>query len=328
MQWKIARPGAFAEWLHHFGIRRGFPALAWIAPRLPRWFLLAGARVVIFVVMFVHPAPKKAIARNLARILGAPAESRRVRRAVRDLLHHFAYSWLDLFRFAQLPAERAEALIVGGDRAALDPVRQAMARGERLILMTAHLGNWELGGVILGKEDLPVAIVYVPDQFEVAEQFRALLRGMGNLTEIPIRPDSQLASLPVLRAFSEGRMVALQGDRDFNDRGQLFDFFGAPASFPTGPFHLARMTGAKIWPTFIVYAADLRFVVEYGEAIEVERGGDRDAAVRAAMARWVAILEDAVRRHPTQWHAFYDFWPDEPAADAEPAIAAAGGAAR
>ena len=321
MQWKIDRPSELSDRFNRWAIRRGFPALAWLAPRAPRWFLFAGARVVIGVVMFLHSKPKQAIARNFARVLGAPPASRRVRRAVRQMLYHLAYYWVDLFRFAQLPPERLREQVVGGSLNDLEPLRAARAAGQRLILITAHLGNWELGAVMAGQSHLPVSVVYVPDEFGEAELFRSLLRQLGRVDEIPIRPEGRLASLPVLRAFSEGRIVALQGDRDFRDNGLALPFFGAEAKFPIGPFHLARMTGATLVPTFIAYTPDHRFEIDIGEPIEVERSADRDGDVRRALERWVAVLERAVARWPTQWYTFYDFWPQ--AAAAAPAEAPA-----
>ncbi len=316
MQWKIARSSRLSEKFNRWAIRRGFPVLAWLAPRVPRWFLFLGARVIISVVMFLHTAPKKAIARNLARVLGAPAASRPVRRAARQMFFHLAYYWADLFRFAQLPPEQLRALVVGGDLSDLEPLRAARDAGDRVILITAHVGNWELGAMLAGQADLPVSVVYVPDEFGDAELFRSLLRRMGSVEEIAIRPDDRFSSLPVLRAFEQGRIVALQGDRDFSDSGLAFPFFGAPARFPRGPFHLARMTGAILVPTFIAYTPRHRFEIEVGEPIAVERSADRDGDVRRAMAGWVRVLERAVERWPTQWYTFFDFWDDEESAGA------------
>jgi KDO2-lipid IV(A) lauroyltransferase len=309
VQKKIPRSGAFSERLNRWAIRRGFPVLAWIAPRAPRWFLFLNARWIIAVVFFFHSSPKRAIERNLARVLDSAPGSAAVRRAASAMLRHLAYYWVDLFRFPQLPRERLRELIVGGDLRALDPLRQRLAEGQRILLMTAHLGNWELGAVMLGQAEVPLAIIYVPDEFEQAEQFRSHMRGLSNVSEIPLPADDRFASLAVLRAFGEGRVVALQGDRDFRDSGVEFAFFGARAAFPTGPFHLARMTGAVLLPTFIAYAPDLRFEVVHGEPIVVARTADRDGDVRAAMEKWVETLEWAVRRWPTQWYTFYDFWP-------------------
>jgi len=311
MQAKIPRSGAFSERLNRFAIRRGFPILAWIAPRAPRWFLFAHARWIIALVFFFHSRPKRAIARNLARVLGAAPGSAAVRRATNAMLRHLAYYWVDLFRFPQLPRDRLRELIVGGDERALDPLRERLATGERILLMTAHLGNWELGAVMLGQADIPLAIIYVPDEFEQAEQFRSYMRMLSKVTEIPLPAEDRFASLAVLRAFAEGRVVALQGDRDFRGSGVELTFLGAKARFPTGPFHLARMTGGVLLPTFIAYAPDLRFEVEHGNPIVVARTADRDEDVRQAMQQWIATLEEAVRRWPTQWYTFYDFWPRE-----------------
>lgn len=316
MQWKIAKSGRISESFNRWAIRRGFPLLAWLAPRVPRWFLFLGARAIISVVMFLHRAPKRAIARNLARVLGAPPGSRVVARAARQMFFHLAYYWADLFRFAQLPPERLRALVVGADLADLEPLRAARAAGKRVILITGHVGNWELGAVLAGQAELPVSVVYVPDEFGEAELFRSLLRRMGAVEEIPIRPEDHFSSLPVLRAFAAGRIVALQGDRDFRDSGIAMPFFGAQARFPTGPFHLARMTGAVLVPTFIAYAPDHRFEIELGEPIEVPRTADRDADLRPALERWVAVLERAVGRWPTQWYTFFDFWQEEVPGDA------------
>jgi len=309
VQWKIARSSRISERFNRWAIRRGFPVLAWLAPRAPRGFLLAGARLVIGFVMMLHSKPKEAIARNLARVLEAPADSPRVRRAVREMLNHLAYYWVDLFRYAQLPASRLRAMIVDGDVADLAPVARALAAGRRVMLLTAHLGNWELGSVLAGQVGLPLAVVYVRDEFADAERFRSRLRGSGDVAEIPIRPEERFSSLPVLRALEQGRVVALQGDRDFNDRGVPCEFLGATTRFPLGPFLLARMTGAVLMPVFIAYAADLRFEIELGEPIEVERTADREADARRALQQWIAVLERAVRRWPTQWYTFYDFWP-------------------
>jgi KDO2-lipid IV(A) lauroyltransferase len=305
MRWKMARPSRRGERFNRWALRRGFPALLWLAPRLPRWVCLLGARVVIAVVMLFNPRPAPAIAANLARILGSAPGSRRVRAASRQMWFNFASYWVDQFHFSQLPRERADAAvdrIVGEEH-----LRRALERGKGVLLLTAHLGSWELGGLFLRQLGLPLSVVYVPDELADVEAFRSLLRRSTGVEEIPIRPREGLAALPVLRALRDNRLVALQGDRDFDDRGAPSDFFGAPAPFPRGPFLLASLTGAALVPVFIAYTSGYRFEVRLGEPLLVA-GADREASVREAQSRWVAALEDAVRRWPTQWYTFYDFW--------------------
>jgi len=184
--------------------------------------------------------------------------------------------------------------------------------------------------VLAGQVGLPMAVVYVKDAFEEAERFRSYLRSFGDVVEIPIRPDERFASLPVLRALEEGRIVAVQGDRDWNDRGVPMPFLGAMARFPVGPFLLARMSGATLLPAFVAYDREHRFELEIGDPIEVARTADREGDARAALEAWLVVLARAVRRWPNQWYTFYDFWPDveeaSPAAGAAPDPEPAGSA--
>jgi len=361
MQWKMAAPSRVSDRFNRWALRHGFPALLWLAPRLPRWFNHLGARFVIWVVMTLHHRPKRAIARNLAHILGAPPGDRRVRAApppprppppphhppppppprpaparpapppapraprppppaTRQMLRNFATYWVDLFAFAQLPPERTQALV---DRVeGSEHLEAAIAAGKGGVLLTAHLGNWELGGMITRFLSLPMSVVYVPDQFAEVERCRSLLRRALGVEEIPIQPHGMLNSLPVLRALSQRRFVALQGDRDFDERGLPVEFFGQSVKLPAGPFYLALATGAPLLPVFVAYTSGYRLRVQLGPPIRLESTGNRRADVERGLRQWARVLEEAVRRWPTQWYTFFDYWSS---ADAAPAVAPAAG---
>lgn len=279
-----------------------------IAGVWPRWLLLLGSRVVIFIVMLVYPRPKAAIASNLARIFGVSPRSRRVRATRRRMLRHFGYYWLDLFRFAQLPAEegRKHLAVVQG----LERVEEILEEGSGVILLTAHLGNWELGSVLLGQDDWPVSVVYVEDRYPEAESFRSRLRRQGNVEEIPLELGSGWGSLPVLRSLRENRIVAMQGDRDFDGRGMAAEFFGEKVRFPRGPFIVSLLTGAPIVPTFLTYTPDLEFRAEFHSPIRVARNGERESDLRQAAETWAGTLEEVVATYPDQWYTFFDYWED------------------
>ncbi len=312
MQWKLARRSRFTERYHEWALGWGFPVLLRIAPVLPMWSLRFGARLVIALVMVAYPASKRDVDKNLRQILGPEVSRREIRRARRRMMHNFACYWVDLFRFSQLPYERTRQFLSA--LRGKDNLERALAQGKGVILVTAHLGNWELGGAFLKEKDLAVSVVYVADQSPITESFRARLRQAIGVEGIAINPAADLSSLPVLRALRQGRVVAMQGDRDFNDRGEWVEFFGAAARFPLGPMLLARMTGAVLLPIFIVYDERHRLEIELGAPIAVSTVGDRRQAARTALEQWVRVLEGAVRRWPTQWFTFHDFWAESPPA--------------
>ena len=308
MQAKLARPSRFADIFNRWAIRIGFPLLAFLTPRLPRPFLQWGARCVINTVFFFYPAPKRAVARNLEIVLGEPADSRLLRRLARDVTHNLAYYWVDLLRFSHLPPERAREMLKGvSGRRHLDDAR---ARGKGVVLITAHIGNWELGGALLGSQDEKISVIYVPDQFDHLEHFRSVSRRRSGVEEIAIEPGASFfASLPALRALKDNEVVALQGDRDFDGSGVEVEFFGLPAPFPRGPVLLSLLTGAALIPIFIAYTDDLQVEIEIGEALPVEATGDRAADIRRTLEAWSRVLEKAVLKWPSQWNSFYDYWP-------------------
>lgn len=317
MQWKLPQRSRFAARFHEWAMRRGFPLLRWLAPRLPRWVLFAGGRLVMAAVFAVYRAPLAEIEKNLARVLDEPAGSRRVKHARRRMVHNLAYYWVDLFRYSQLPYERVKELVA--DVRGEERMREIAGEGRGVVLITAHLGNWELGGCFMRELGLPLSVVYVRDQSPTAEAFRGLFRGLIEMEEIAIEPGTQFSSLPVLRALSAGKVVAVQGDRDTGERGVPVPFFGAPAPFPLGPMLLARITGAVLVPVFVVYDEKYRFEIEFGEPIDPGLERDRDAAVRGALEAWVAALESAVSRWPDQWYSFFDYWTQPMARRPEPA---------
>jgi len=104
--------------------------------------------------------------------------------------------------------------------------------------------------------------------------------------------------------------VAMQGDRDFNNTGIAVPFFGREAYFPRGPFRVAMATEATALPAFIVRVPDGRYRAIIEDPLPIDRDGDREAALRRNVERYVAILERYVRQYPEQWYCFYPFWDD------------------
>jgi Kdo2-lipid IVA lauroyltransferase/acyltransferase len=111
-------------------------------------------------------------------------------------------------------------------------------------------------------------------------------------------------SLQLVAALRRGEVVAVQGDRALGTRGDaLVPFFGRPAPFPLGPFILARALRVPLAPAFCMMGPDYRYAVTMPEPLTVRAGGEEDA-----LRAWVALLEETVRLHPTQWFNFFDIW--------------------
>ena len=301
--------GVQAFYRLYFGIF--IPTLAWASTWWPRALMYWMARWLVMVPFnLVRPKYLRAIRGNYARVLGLPARHPAVQRVSRRMGFEHAYHWIDFFRYSQLPPARLAADVARSEGE--EHFRAARASGRGTLLLTAHMGNPEVGAIGIGTHFEAVHVLYWRDRFATAEEARARMRLRGNVHGIPVDA-SPLSVVPAYTALREGGIVACHGDRDFNDQGWPVDFFGAPARFPAGPFLLALRADALILPTFFLLGPDRRFLVLYEPPIAVAGGGTLEQRARQGLAAWVAILERRIRQFPEQWYCFYPFWGAAPA---------------
>jgi len=193
-------------------------------------------------------------------------------------------------------------------------MRDALQRRQGCILLSAHLGNWELSGFWLPlylQNRHPIYLVMVRDDIPALQHFvDERMRG-SQITVIDPR-DGMSASLAIVQALESGHPVCMLGDRVFGDQtSKEVPFLGSPARFPLGPFQTAAITGVPIFTCFLVKSRGAAYHLHVDAPWRVRqepRGARRDQALAEAVAEWARRLEALVRRHPFQWHNFFHFW--------------------
>jgi KDO2-lipid IV(A) lauroyltransferase len=292
----VATAPAPRWYAHRFNRASVYRLGALLAAALPRPARLRAAQAIAVLAAGRFPTERAVVRGNLARIVpGATPE--RLDALVGDVFRRFAVCFTDLIstnRGADL--ERLIADVHG-----MAELEHAARAGRGVVVLTAHVGNWELAGRLLAQHGArPTHVVVAAEADPAVERF---LRGGAAPVRFVART-APTASLSLVSALRRGEIVALQGDRALGTRGDVLQpFFGAPAAFPLGPFLLARAAGAPVVPAFCLLDDDRRYRIVVGSPAGVTPGGER-----AALARWVAALEDVVRAHPTQWFNFFDVW--------------------
>ena len=251
-----------------------------------------------------------AIVENMAAVLGLSPTDRRVEEAGRTMVSNHSRLWIDLLRYTARTVEDPLALLTS--RSGHERLLEAHREGTGAILLSAHVGNFELGGLFLRDFGASAAVAYVPDPSPVIEKHRMDARRALLVDGIPVT-SSPFAFVPLLRALREGRFVAMQGDRDVSGTGRVLPFFGKQASFPVGPFRLAAVSGVPVLPVFVLMEPDGRYRTAVEPPIRLglaagSRSEPDEAELSAAMERWVAILSRVIRENPTQWYLFTRFW--------------------
>jgi lauroyl/myristoyl acyltransferase len=307
MQDKMASRNPVVNAIYSASFYLWFPLFRKLARWLPIPVLYALARQTVGRFFALRPKYSAAIRSNYARILGLPADAPEVAAAAREMVNQHSYHWIDFFYVAERGRAAAGRLVSGID--GYEKILRAEKAGRGVLLGTAHVGNWYIGGLLLADRGHPIHVVYKPDRFPIVERYRADLHRRWGVVEIPVGR-TYLSGIRVARALAEGQIVAMQCDRDFDNTGVAAELFGAPAYFPRGPFTVAMATGAAFLPSFIARGEDGRYRVVIEDPLEIAGTGDHEADLRVNAARFVKILEERIRRSPTQWYCFYPFWDD------------------
>lgn len=165
------------------------------------------------------------------------------------------------------------------------------------IFLTAHLGNWELAQLIPLLYGKRLHVLARHQRHTRLNQFLNRLReGLGSTA---VGRGMGIRSL--LRALRRGEFVALLGDQDAGKQGGLIlPFLGRKTSVPTGAFELARASRAPIIPCFIVRREENQHEFFFGDALDCAEG-EGNFSPEAAVRRYLEILEDFIRRFPSQW---------------------------
>lgn len=214
---------------------------------------------------------------------------------------NFAKYLVDFFRFSLLDLSHIKKNIKIEN---IDYFDKVMAQGKGGIVLTAHLGNWELGGVVIAISGYPFWVVALPHKHKRVDNFFNLQRESKGIKVIPLGR----AARSCLNVLKNNELVALVGDRDFNEKGVVMDFFGRPTYLPEGPAAFALKTGAKIVPGFMFRNEDDSFTLRIEKPIEFNPAGDKDKDLKGLVEQYKVIIEGYIRKYADQWYMFRRFW--------------------
>ena len=213
---------------------------------------------------------------------------------------------------AALLGERRERLL---SRIAIDGVehlRSAMREHGRALLLTAHLGNWELLTAASGLTPYRLSVVARPLDAPWLDGLAGRLRSRSGVDLI----DKRAALRPVLRALGGGAMVGILLDQNAaRHEGVFVPFFGRAASTSRSIAVLALRTGTPIVPAFIRREAAGRHRVTIHAPLPLPSGEPGLSAVVALTARCTEAIEAAIRETPEQWLWIHDRWRTRPPAE-------------
>lgn len=246
---------------------------------------------------------RQAVRENLLLVVG---ETRDLERKVREVFHNFARYLVEFFRTSCKVDKKFIEEKVRMEN--LDRLDEALRNNKGVILLTGHLGNWELGGVILSVLGYPLVAIALPHKERPVNDLFNKQREIKGVTVVPARRD---AVRRCIGALKENKIVAILADRDFGGNGEVFSFLGQQKRLPRGAAIFSAKTGACILPTFLIRRDDGSFKLIFEKPIyprEVQAEQIDQRLVRDIINSYKGILEEKIRQYPTQWLMFRRFW--------------------
>jgi len=251
---------------------------------------------------FFAAKDRRAVGENL-RIIFPDKPEREIRRIRIRVFRNFAKYLVDFFRFSKVDEEYIRKNIRVEN---MHYFEEALKEGKGVIVLSVHIGNWELGAALIALLGFPLWIVVLPHKEGKVDHFFNFQRESKGVKVMPVGR----AARACLHLLKENKMVALLGDRDFTEKGVVLDFFGKPAFFPEGPAAFALRTGSSIVPGFMLRNSDDTFTLRIERPFKFIPGADKKQDIANAISQYKLIFEEYIRKYPDQWYMFRRFWVD------------------
>jgi len=217
------------------------------------------------------------------------------RRMAFNVFRNFGRSLTEALAGTRLSTTELEAMLEN-PKEMKTHLESMCAEGAGMIVLTGHLGNWELGGHLASRY-VRTNVVANRFHFEPFNRLAEELRTAGNCKIIYLNENPR----EIVRALRRSEVVAILPDLDIRRiPGTYVRFFGRPAWTPIGPALTGKVSKSPMVPYFLVRRGR-KYRILIGDRIPQHFKGDRRLDAHANTQRWSEVFEDYIRQYPDQW---------------------------
>lgn len=186
-------------------------------------------------------------------------------------------------------------------------LRQIAAMQKGGILLSAHIGNWDIAGHLFTRLETPINIVLYDGEHEQIKQYLDGVTGKRSVNIILIKED--LSHIYAISdAFGKNELVCMHADRFLEGNKTMnIDFLGEEARFPIGPFQLASTFKVPVSFVFAVKESKLHYHFFASEIKDYSNIAKKEL-VQYMLTDYAAAMEEKLKQYPEQWFNYYNFW--------------------
>lgn len=239
---------------------------------------------------------RNAVINNL-KIIFPNENDKIIQKKAKGVFVNFALYLVEFFRFSEVDPEFVKKHFeIKGE----EFLKEAIKNGKGGIILTAHIGNWELGGMAVALSGYPLIVIALDHKNPKVNHFFRKRRESKSIEVVSLG----VAVRKCYEGLRKNKFVAILGDRDFSNTGYPLSFLNKIKKIPRGPAALALRTGALIIPVFCIRQGLDRIVVECFKPIKIS---DKTTEIEI-IQEYTKIIEGQIRKYPSQWLMFREFW--------------------
>ncbi|MDD5310806.1 MAG: lysophospholipid acyltransferase family protein [Candidatus Omnitrophica bacterium] len=254
---------------------------------------------------FLVPGHRKSAIENLRIAFKGEKTEAEIRAVARGVFRNLGENLFEILSAPKLTPRNIDRHVrIKG----LGIVDKALSQKRGFIVLSAHLGNWELLAGWFGLKKYPVNVLARRLRYVKFDNWMNGLRRKMDVNVV-MRDESAKTMLRLLRG---GQSIAILADQDISSLDGVFvDFFGRPAYTPTAPVILALATAVPIIPMFIVREGNSH-TIYVEEPLELEITGNKENDIKINTEKWSKVVESYIRKYPSQWVWMHNRWKTNP----------------
>ena len=274
--------------------------VAGLVRRLPRRSALALGAVTGRLAMRILPGRCRLARENLSRAF-PELDNLELEAVLRENFTHFGICGMDMLRLDMFrPGNDLQRYF---ELEGSEYLRKAHELGRGVILLTAHLGFWEIGSFVLPELGFPCAVVAKPMRNPLTDEYFARTRRAFGVEIL----DSRKGARRILKSLQAGRTVGVLLDQHISPPGSVVtEFFGRPAYTTTSITNMAMKYQVPVVPVFCLRQPDNRYRVWAEPMLLLE--GEGEQAIEENTQLLTDTIETAIRRDISQWFWMHKRW--------------------
>jgi KDO2-lipid IV(A) lauroyltransferase len=271
---------------------------AYWAVRLPQWLCEWITLFLADVFYLVQPSRRRAVRRNLKTIHGDRLSGRQLRRKIHRVFRHFARS---ILLFLQLPRLNLDKFRDTPGNEDFKGLLQQLSKTSGFVIVTAHLGPWEMGGIWATVNGLKVNTVALNHPTRAVTAFFNQRRELSGMTIHPPR-----GSFDALKdALDRRECVALLVDRDYGTASRKCEWFGITQPLPIGHLLLAHRSQVPLLTGAFLFGPGGGYQYVMKGLYPPDAGISEEEMVERMQQKVLSDLEELVRTYSDQWFQFF-----------------------